>query len=128
MKFLFLIVPLVMGLVNVAVEAKAYRWVDKNGNVHYSDRKPRAKEKSQKTRIVKIKYQGASLPDVEINKPIVYNNSAPSQAIKLGGFELKLPGANYRDIKIGQSYSGKRCQTKTGNMYWVQGNGFMDDI
>ena len=119
MKFLFLIIPLVISLINVTVEAKAYRWVDKNGNVHYSDRKPRGKEKNLKTKVVKIKHHGASLPDVEIKKPIFYNNSTPSQAIKLDKLELKLSGANYRDIKIGQSYSGKRCQTKSGDLFWV---------
>jgi len=128
MRLLYLVIPLLISLINVAVEAKAYRWVDNNGNVHYSDRKPRGKAKSVKTTLVKIKTHGANLPEVTIRKPIVYNKPTPSQSVKLGLFELKLPGANFRDIKIGSTYRGKNCKKKTGKLYWVQGNGYMDDI
>lgn len=128
MKFFYLVLPLLLSVLNVAVEAKAYRWVDNNGNVHYSDRKPRGKAKAIKPKVVSIQSHGASLPNIEVKKPISYNKSTPSQAIKLGLLELKLPGANYRDIKIGNTYSGKRCNKKDGELYWVQGNGFMDDI
>lgn len=128
MRSLYLVIPLLIILFNLNVQAKAYRWVDNNGNVHYSDRKPRGKTNNIKTTLVKIKANSTSLPAVTIEKPIPYNNSTPSQAIKLGILELKLPGANYRDIKVGNTYRGKNCNKKTGKMYWVKGNGYMDDF
>lgn len=125
MKLIYSILVLLIGL-SSTVEAKMYRWVDANGKVHYSDRKPVGK-KLTKSKEVTIRVAGRSMPNVDINSPIPYKKSTPSQKVSFDSLELKLVGASYDDVKIGRVYSGRSCSRKEADLIWTDGNGFFDN-
>jgi hypothetical protein len=126
MKFSYSVLLILLFLGSFA-EAKTYRWVDANGEVHYSDRKPIERKKSFKSKAVSIRTGGSSLPAVDINLPIPYKKSTPSASISFDALEFKIAGANYDDIKIGRIYSGRSCSKKEADLVWIEGNGFFDN-
>lgn len=106
-------------------EAQIYKWTDDNGKVHYSQFKPQ--NKAKKTATVRLNNVG-QLPDVEIKSPIKHDKVWPSAGIMLNPLELNIAGANSRDVKIGKHFSGPGCSKGRGDIMWVNGNGYLQDI
>ncbi len=124
-KKVYFMVVLLMGLLSAVVEAKTYRWVDANGKVHYSDSQPKSANVTSKEVYLP---NTTSFPEVTIKKAIPYEDFTPPQKVTLKPLALKIAGANSRDIKIGNLYSGQTCQKKESDLVWVEGHRFVDDI
>ncbi|TQV88001.1 trypsin-like peptidase domain-containing protein [Aliikangiella coralliicola] len=92
------------------VEAKVYKWVDKNGKVHYSDKPPEKESKdpvvvelqSNKTNVV-----GNSIhfPDIKVPKPINNPNPERSKSVFLEHVSVELESDNDpNNTVVGQLY------------------------
>ncbi len=125
MKLLSLLAFLILNCSWISAQAQIYKWTDDNGKVHYSQFKPQ--NKTKKTATVRLNNVG-QLPDVEIKIPIKYDKVWPSAGIMLNKLELNIAGANSRDVKIGNQFSGPGCSKGKRDIMWVNGNGYLQDI
>jgi len=119
-----LILTLIFCLLNLPAKAEIYKWVDENGKVHFSDKKPENDKTATKTIKSNNNYNSGS--NVKAKTAIPYINSTPAKKIKLDSVELKLKGASYKDIKIGRLMSGDYCSKKVTDIVWTDGDQFLD--
>ncbi len=111
--------------------AQIYKWVDENGKVHYSDKKPRDQQVDVETEDIKtgnsLNGSVGGMPTVAIRSAIPYEKTTPSRTVKLDILKVALSGSEYNDVPIGSVYSGANCQNKRSDLVWTSGNTYMDD-
>ncbi len=103
-----------------------YKWVDKNGKVHYSDKKP----DHLKTEVQNVEVNTGinALPAVDIKIPIQYKGTGTLSPIDLIPMKVEFPGAQYNDYKMGKILKGKDCHLRVTDIYWVEGNAYIKDV
>lgn len=109
--------------------AGIYQWTDKNGKIHFSDQKPEAQDASKET-VKKLKIRdngGYGLPVVEQLTVIPYTGYDSPVAFSLAKIKLNIENADYQRVKMGQLLSGPNCTKKVKEIYWSDGNGYIDD-
>lgn len=92
---------------SLPVNAQIYKWVDENGKVHYTDRKPVGNEESAQTVDVDshVGISDTSMPRVEKQTPIKNSKKELSKLIVLEHFSFKFNSSGEGgNAELGQSY------------------------
>jgi S1-C subfamily serine protease len=105
--------------------AGVYKWVDKSGEIHYSDSAPAHAKQNRKLDIeIKGSRRGKDAfgtRSARLNTPIVYAGSDDSRRIRLEkvvvGLEKDSGGRNI----VGRDYSGISCSKGDGGVTWSGG-------
>ncbi len=110
-KLFFIIIALIFLIHVDNVDAEIRRWVDKDGKVHYSDKNIH----EESAEVVKItdKY---TIPIVEVNEPIQYQQVEANRTISIASILLDLPRSTMEDVRIGR----EACSGAV-DYYWTKG-------
>lgn len=92
-------------------QASVHRWVDKDGKVHFGDKKP-----DQEAKTFKIKDQYA-IPFVEELTPIRYIDEEDNRLLSIVSITLEMSGAEGDERRIGRI----TCLPKPVDIYWTDG-------
>jgi len=108
-------------LFSPALAAELFKWVDENGNVHFSDTKP--EQAAAETTTIPVDQVSTEARDANgthyarIHKPIE-NSSGSSRSLELIGVSFdrdRILGKGF----VGKAFSGKQCKA-FGNHYVLQ--------
>lgn len=96
------------------VVAEIYKWTDEDGKVHYGEKSFQGENDNIEKVKIRDKYQ---IPEIEVKAPIRYEKNVPHRNISFESIELKLPGSEVEDIRIGRV----TCEAPI-DIYWRDGN------
>jgi serine protease Do len=106
-----------LGIASTA-SAALYKWVDDNGQLHYSD-KPGGHAKGKSAPRVKVVtvHDGFVIKDVAQQYPTRFSGKGRSRGVLFSNFHLRLPVSEGHRIKIGRFSRGPQCEV-AGIYYW----------
>ena len=104
---------IVICLLHSVAVADFYRWVDKDGKVHYSDKQIAQPQANVEQIDIKDKYD---IPDIEVKAPIAYSHKEKNRTISVSSITLDMGKPDTEDMRIGRIICGKPT-----NLYWTKG-------
>lgn len=107
--------------------AGVYKWVDDQGNIHFSDSHPEASSADQGFETVKPNKPHSRLPQVKVAYPKAYNKNIPASPLAVTPLKAELPDAQYGEISVGTQWAGYQCDKKVGKLVWKVGNTYLAD-
>ncbi len=106
-RLIYLSLVIVSVALSSLCHAEIYRWVDKDGNVHFTDRRPVVNTKqAEKVEIDTTQRSGGmAIPNVASPSPLANNDYGAGKSIGLEHVSFKLPGMEPgADIDVGKAY------------------------
>lgn len=116
-----------LALIATNASADLYKWVDENGQVHYSDTPggPNGGKAAPKAKAVSI-HDGFVIKSVTPHYPQRFSGKGNSRGVTLEDFHLRLPVSDGHRIKIGRLSRGDNCDV-AGIYYWNNSDVLLDE-
>lgn len=110
-----IVAALIFSLLSLPSHSQFYKWVDENGKVHYSDKKPA-------TDAVKMNVDRSVIPKPKIigsANPVYYDENIPARWVIMEHLKYAPQDNSERKKKIAHFYFGADCTTPT-SIHWQQ--------
>ncbi|MGI0118884.1 trypsin-like peptidase domain-containing protein [Zooshikella sp. RANM57] len=114
-------------IITCTTNAGVYKWVDEQGNIHFSDAHPEESSADQGFETVRSNKTHSRLPTVKVAYPKAYNKTTPASPLAIAPLKVELPDAQYGEISVGTQWAGYQCDKRIGHFVWKAGNSYLAD-
>jgi len=104
-------------LLSPATGAALYKWVDKEGNAHYSDQPPREELQQGSTQLLELN-DAYGIKQVPKLQPLKAPRNAPGLVLK--SLDMRLSKSESNEVTIGRLFYGADCK-KMISLRWDEG-------